>query len=95
MARRSVSTPRSSNWTGGFPASSFRTRRLTRSPTNSLPLRSLKLDKAQLLVKVSVRVALLCRTLHLELHAQPLAYPLADMGVDASVGFAFGPLIRK
>ena len=34
MAQGSVSTPRSSNWTGGFPASSFRTRRFTRSPTN-------------------------------------------------------------
>ena len=56
-----------------------------------LPFGSLKLDKAQLLVKVSVRVALLCRTLHLELRTQPLAYPLADMGVDAPVGFALGP----
>src|SRR5262245_31193461 len=56
-----------------------------------LPLGSLKLDKAQLLVKVRVRVAVLPRTLPLELRAQPLTYPLADMRVDASVGFADGP----
>src|SRR5262249_18849056 len=56
-----------------------------------LPLGSLKLDQAQLLVEVCVWEALLSRTLDLELRAQPWAYPLADMRVDASVGLADGP----
>ena len=56
-----------------------------------LALGSLKLDQAQRLVQVRVRIALLPRTLHLELRAQPLTDPLADMRVDASVGFADGP----
>src|SRR5215471_6393009 len=56
-----------------------------------LSLGSLELDQTQLLVKVCVRVAFLPLTLHFELGAQPLAYPLADMAVDAPVGFADGP----
>src|SRR5271165_4228088 len=56
-----------------------------------LTLGSLKLDQTQLLVKVGFRVAFLHRTLHLELRAQPLTHPLADMRVDAPVGFADGP----
>src|SRR5947209_367792 len=54
-------------------------------------LGSLKLDEAQFLVQVRIRVACLTRPLHLELRAQPLTHPLADMGVDAPVGFADGP----
>src|SRR5262249_47196548 len=52
---------------------------------------SAELNQPQLLVKVSFRVACLARTLHLELRAQPLTDPLADMSVDATVRFADGP----
>ena len=92
----SVSTPRSSNWTGGFPASSFRYKaflinEFTLSLTNSLRLGSLELVQSQLLVQVGVRVS--CRTLtpHLELRTQPLAHPVADVAVDHAVGRADGP----
>src|SRR5438132_1185826 len=52
---------------------------------------SAEFKQPQLLVKVSFRVARLARTLYLELRAQPLTYPLADMSVDATVRFADGP----
>src|SRR3954471_5447226 len=55
------------------------------------PLRSLKLVQSQLLVQVFVRVADLSRTPHLELHAQPLTHPVADVAVDVPVGLAHRP----
>jgi hypothetical protein len=51
-------------------------------------LGSLKLVQAQLLVQVFIVKALLSITLYLELRAQPLAHPMADMAVDVPVGFA-------
>ena len=55
------------------------------------PLGSLKLVQAQLLVQVFVVIAMLSVTLNLELRAQPLAHPMADMAVDGPVGFAHRP----
>ena len=54
-------------------------------------LGSLKLVQAQLLVQVFIVKALLSITLYLELRAQPLAHPMADMAVDVPVGFAHRP----
>ena len=54
-------------------------------------LGSLKLVQAQLLVQVFIVKALLSVTLYLELRAQPLAHPMADMAVDGPVGFAHRP----
>jgi hypothetical protein len=55
------------------------------------PLGSLKLVQAQLLVQIFVVKSLLSVALHLELHAQPLTYPVADVAVDGPVGFAHRP----
>jgi hypothetical protein len=56
-----------------------------------LRLRSLELVESQLLVQMVVTEPFLSITLHLELHAQPLTHPMADMTVDAPVGFAHRP----
>jgi hypothetical protein len=56
-----------------------------------LPLRSLELVQAQLLVQMMVIESVLATTPHLELRAQPLTYPMADVAVDAPVGFAHRP----
>jgi hypothetical protein len=56
-----------------------------------LRLGSLKPVQAQLLVQVIGMEAFLSMTLHLELHAQPLAYPMSDVAVDVPVGFAHRP----
>ena len=61
---------------------------ITRSPTKRVPLRSLELVESQLLVQMSVMEPFLSITLHLELCAQPLAHPMADVTVDFPVGFA-------
>ena len=55
------------------------------------PLGSLKLIQAQLLVQVFIVKPLLSVALYLELRAQPLADPMADMAVDGPVGFAHRP----
>jgi hypothetical protein len=54
-------------------------------------LGSSKLDEAQLHMKIGIRVLFLARALDLELGAQPLTHPLADMRVDAPVGLFDGP----
>ena len=56
-----------------------------------LPLRSLKLVKSQLLVQVLIMEPFLSMSRHLELHAQPLTHPMADVAVDVPVGFAHRP----
>ena len=56
-----------------------------------LALRSLKLVQSQLLVQMLVREPSSSLALDLELHAQPLAHPMADVTVDVSVGFAHRP----
>jgi hypothetical protein len=56
-----------------------------------LPLLSLELVQSQLLVQMLVMETFLSITLHLELCAQPLAHPMADMAVDVSTGFAHRP----
>jgi putative transposase len=53
-----------------------------------LPLRSLELVQSQLLVQMLVIETVLATSPHLELHAQPLTHPMADVAVDAPVGFA-------
>ncbi len=56
-----------------------------------LRLGSLELVESQLLVQVLVMEPFLSITLHLELCAQPLTYPMADVAVDGPVGFAHRP----
>jgi hypothetical protein len=79
VAWGSVSTPRSSNRTGRFPASGFRTRRFTRSLTNRPALRSRETVEPELPVEVGVGEACLPATTHPILRAQPLTHPVADM----------------
>jgi hypothetical protein len=50
-----------------------------------------KLVQAQLLVQVLIVKSVLTAASHLELHAQPLTYPMADVAVDGPVGFAHRP----
>ena len=54
-------------------------------------LRSLELVESQLLVQMMVTEPFLSITLHLEHHAQQLTHSMADMTVDAPVGFAHRP----
>ena len=56
-----------------------------------LPLRSLKMVWSQFLVQMLVREPPSSMTPHLELHAQPLGHPMADVAVDLPVGFAHRP----
>jgi hypothetical protein len=56
-----------------------------------LRLRSLELLESQLLVQMVVTELFLSITLQLELHAQQLTHLMADMTVDAPVGFAHRP----
>jgi hypothetical protein len=56
-----------------------------------LRLGSLKPEQSQLLVQVFGMESFLSITLHLELHAQPLTHPMADVAVDILVGFAHRP----
>jgi hypothetical protein len=56
-----------------------------------LPLRSLELVESQLLVQVLIIEPFLSMSRHLELHAQPLTHPMADVTVDVPVGFAHHP----
>jgi hypothetical protein len=56
-----------------------------------LPLSPLELVESQLLVQVLVMEPFLSISPHLELHAQPLAHPMADVTVDVPVGFAHRP----
>ena len=56
-----------------------------------LSLRSFKLVQSQLLVQMLVREPSSSLALDLELHAQPLAHPMADVTVDVPVGFAHRP----
>ena len=56
-----------------------------------LPLRSLKLVQSQLLVQVFVRESIPSLTRYLELRAQPLTHPIADVAVDVPVGLAHRP----
>jgi hypothetical protein len=56
-----------------------------------LLLRSLELVESQLLVQMVVTEPFLSVTLHLEFRTQPLAYPMAGVAVDGSVGFAHRP----
>jgi len=53
-----------------------------------LPLRSLEPVQSQLLVQMFGMKPFLSMSLHLELRAQPLAHPMADVAVDVPVGFA-------
>jgi hypothetical protein len=91
-----VTTPRSSNWTGGFPASSFRTRRSKWleshvRPQTAAALGPLELVQLERPSQVVVRVSCLTLTLlYLELRAQPPTHPIADVAVDAAVGLADG-----
>ena len=49
------------------------------------PLVPVKLVQAQLLVQVLIVKSVLTASSHLELHAQPLTYPMADVAVDGPV----------
>src|SRR5262249_43136260 len=63
----------------------------TRLHTGRPRLRSLESVESQFPVQVFVGEACLSLTRYLELRAQPLAHPVADMAVDVAVGAADGP----
>jgi hypothetical protein len=60
----------------------------TPSLTNRSRLSPLELVKPQLLVQIGVRVSCRPLTTDLELRAQPLAHPVADVVVDLAIGWA-------
>jgi hypothetical protein len=58
----------------------------TRSLTKPSRLSSFELVEPQLLVQVCVRVSCRALTPYLELRAQPLTHPVADVMVDLTIG---------
>ena len=74
-----VSTPRSSNRTGRFPTSGFRTRHFRQSLTEWPALTSCETLPPKLTLKVSVGEAYLPAATHSEFRARPLTHPVINM----------------
>src|SRR5471030_1609918 len=81
----SVSTSRSSNRTGGFPASGSR-RRSCHGPREA-GLTHAEVDQPQLLMQVLIGEPGGCPSWHLVLLAQPLTQPGAHMLFHGAIGF--------
>src|SRR4030095_12403721 len=87
---RSVSTPRSSNRTCGFPASGFRTKVDSCGRPREVGGRFGEADQAERLVEILVGVRSSPGSAHFVFTTQPLAQPMAGMRVHRPIGFADG-----
>ena len=86
--RRSVSTPRSSNRTCGFPASGFRTKVMSCFRPREVGCGSRQLHQSQRSVKVFVRITASSGTSDFMFPTQPLTQPITAMSVHCAIDFA-------
>ena len=86
--RRSVSTPRSSNRTCGFPASGFRTKVISCFRPREVGCGSRQPHQSQRPVKVFVRITASSGTSDFMFPTQPLTQPITAMSVHCAIDFA-------
>ena len=86
--RRSVSTPRSSNRTCGFPASGFRTKVMSCFRPREVGCGSRQLHQSQRSVKIFVRITASSGTSDFMFPTQPLTQPITAMSVHCAIDFA-------
>ena len=91
LVSRSVSTPRSSNRTCGFPASGFRTKVISCFRPREVGCGSRQLHQSQRSVKVFVRITASSGTSDFMFPTQPLTQPITAMSVHCAIDFAHRP----
>ena len=88
VVNRSVSTPRSSNRTCGFPASGFRTKVISCFRPREVGCGSRQPHQPQRPVKVFVRITASAGTSDFMFPTQPLTQPMSAMSVHCAIDFA-------